>query len=134
MKRLFKLFKNEKGFTLIELIVVIAVLGMIAAIAIPKVGNISGNAKNKADEQTITILNEAVQRYKAHNGVVPGDSDKTVINKLQNATADEGGPYLGSDIVEPEKADDGVELPSGDLATYDSSKEEFTDPDLDNTK
>ncbi len=127
MKKLFKQLKNKKGFTLIELIVVIAVLGMIAAIAIPKVGSVTSNAKDKADEQTVTILNEAVQRYKAHNGVVPGDSDKTVINELKNATADEGGPYLGSDIIEPTAAGDGVELPSGDKATYDNAKEEFSE-------
>ncbi len=40
MKRLKKLLKNQKGFTLVELLAVIVILGIIAAIAIPSIGNI----------------------------------------------------------------------------------------------
>lgn len=40
---------KKKGFTLVELIVVVAVLGIIAAIAVPKFGNVQEKAKIKAD-------------------------------------------------------------------------------------
>ena len=36
--------RNEKGFTLIELVIVIAILGLLAAIAIPKFIDLSGDA------------------------------------------------------------------------------------------
>ena len=35
----------EKGFTLIELIVVIVILGILSAVALPKFVNISGDAR-----------------------------------------------------------------------------------------
>lgn len=46
---MMKNFKKKKGFTLIELIIVIAILGILAAIAIPKFGNVQKDARIKAD-------------------------------------------------------------------------------------
>src|SRR5690606_35773290 len=40
--------KNEKGLTLVELLAVIVILGIIAAIAVPAIGNIIQNTKDKA--------------------------------------------------------------------------------------
>ncbi len=37
--------KNEKGFTLIELIIVIVILGIIAGVAVPKFIGLSGSAR-----------------------------------------------------------------------------------------
>ena len=42
-RALHKRAKGEKGFTLIELIVVIAVLGVLATLVVPKVVNIKAN-------------------------------------------------------------------------------------------
>jgi len=42
------MLKNNKGVTLVELLIVIVILGIIAAIAIPAVGNIVDNAQRDA--------------------------------------------------------------------------------------
>ena len=42
------MLKNNKGVTLVELLIVIVILGIIAAIAIPAVGNIVENAQKDA--------------------------------------------------------------------------------------
>ncbi|MCG1022184.1 type II secretion system protein [Sutcliffiella horikoshii] len=47
-----KMLRNEKGLTLIELLAVVVILGIIAAIAIPSIGNIIEKSRNDAHSAT----------------------------------------------------------------------------------
>ena len=47
-KFLQKRLNNEKGLTLVELLAVIVILGIIAAIAVPSIGGIIQNSREKA--------------------------------------------------------------------------------------
>lgn len=70
--------KDEKGFTLIELIVVIAILGILAAIAVPRVTTSLNNAKNNADLANAQIIGEAAERYLTENSnisSIPASTD-----------------------------------------------------------
>jgi prepilin-type N-terminal cleavage/methylation domain-containing protein len=46
----FKMLRNQKGFTLIEIIAVLVILGILAAVAIPKFMSMAEEAKKKAVE------------------------------------------------------------------------------------
>lgn len=48
--------KNEKGFTLIEIIAVLVILGILAAVAIPRFFNLQDEARNKAAEGAVAAL------------------------------------------------------------------------------
>jgi prepilin-type N-terminal cleavage/methylation domain-containing protein len=43
-----KILKNEKGFTLIELVMIIVILGILAAIAVPKYVDLAADAELSA--------------------------------------------------------------------------------------
>ncbi|RKP57211.1 type II secretion system protein [Cohnella endophytica] len=66
-----RLRKEEKGFTLIELLAVIVILGVIAAIAIPLIGNIIKSSKDDSDIATARQIYDAARIYitSEENGV-----------------------------------------------------------------
>lgn len=63
----YKLRKNKKGFTLIELIVVIAILAILALLAIPRLSGFSETAKQAADKEAAAVVCNAAAMYHATN-------------------------------------------------------------------
>lgn len=63
-----KLFKNRKGFTLIELIVVIAILAILAVLAVPRFLDTLTNARQTTHEANVKTLRSAAIVSVAENG------------------------------------------------------------------
>jgi prepilin-type N-terminal cleavage/methylation domain-containing protein len=58
---------NQKGFTLVELVIVMAILAVIASVAIPKYNGILAKSKTDANVANKTIIRQAAELYCAAN-------------------------------------------------------------------
>lgn len=68
-KMMKKLFKSEKGLTLIELLAVIVILGIIAAIAVPAIGGIINKTKDDALKAEGVQIISAAKMHMAANAL-----------------------------------------------------------------
>lgn len=62
---------NQKGFSLIELMVVVVILGILASIVVPKILNRPDEARLVKAKQDILSLENALDMYKLDNGSYP---------------------------------------------------------------
>lgn len=87
LKKMKQFLKNQKGLTLIELLAVIVILGIVAAIAVPSIGNIIENSRFNAVKADATNVLSAAQLY------FTDDQSKTTVTVAELKTAN----YLESE-------------------------------------
>jgi len=63
--------KNQKGFTLIEIMVVIIILGLLAGLVLPKFLGQEEKAKIEVAKTQIRALESALDAFKLDNGFYP---------------------------------------------------------------
>lgn len=63
--------RRQRGFTLIEIMVVIAILGILAALIVPKIMSRPDEARRVAAKQDIGSIKQALDLYRLDNGRYP---------------------------------------------------------------
>ncbi len=86
---------KKKGFTLIELMVVIAIIGLLAAIALPKFGDVTSQAKVANVQGNLSSLRTSIAMFYATDGDYPDLITDTAYNDLTKA---EGTDSTGAAI------------------------------------
>jgi general secretion pathway protein G len=91
--------KSEKGFSLIELIVVLVILGLLAAVVAPKVYDKLAKGRDQIAKIQIKELEGALQLYSFDMGRYPTTSEglEALLRNPGNAEAWKG-PYLAKDL------------------------------------
>jgi len=101
MKR--RLVRNERGFTLIELMIVVVIIGIIAAIAIPLFSSLTGKSRLAKAQADARSLATAVTMYFGQMEALPATlTDLTI--PVKNSSGQTGGPYVGSVPAPPSAA------------------------------
>lgn len=94
MREVIKRAKNQKGFTLVELMVVVVIIGILVMIAVPIFNAVTERAEEKACQANQRTIDGAVMMWTTEEG-----------NMGETPTMDELADYLD---------DTGLYCPSGD--------------------
>ena len=73
--------RDERGFTLLELIIVIAMIGILATIAMPALANMPTRAKEAVLKTNLHTMRESLDMFYGDKGRYPGSLDELVESK-----------------------------------------------------
>jgi len=94
------MLRNQRGFTIMELMIVIVIIGVLSVIGVPAYKGYTDRAKKAACDAQIKTVKTAVGMYYADEGSYPGTLDATLlgvyidnIEDLIKCPADSGTTY-----------------------------------------
>ncbi len=105
---------GEKGFTLLEMLLVICIIGVLAAVAVPKFSQSMTLANTSKIQADLSTLNTAIGLYRAERGIDPsaiGQLKDYIVNI--DALKPPSGSYFLKNGTTAEKADESYTLTKG---------------------
>lgn len=78
--------QNQRGFSLIEIMVVVVILGILAALVVPKIINRPDEARAVKAKQDVLSIQSALDLYKLDNGFYP-TTDQGLLALVEKPTS-----------------------------------------------
>src|SRR5690554_6349001 len=107
--------RRQRGFTIIELLIVMAILGMLAVMVAPNLFNQADGARRDAVLSQISSLGSALDAYRLDVGQYPDSLEGLVRNTSARSTWN--GPYLRGEVPSD---------PWGNAYVYESTGRDYT--------
>ena len=109
---------GQRGFTLLELLIVMSIVGVLSMIAIPRFSNAIALANTSKVQSDLRVLNTAIVMYQAEKGTYPtsiGTDLKEYIVDIDNLKPPKGKCLL--------RTGDSVEITAGSYSLSDDHTE-----------
>lgn len=97
-----KAMKAEKGFTIVELLIVIVVIGILASIVIVAFNGVQNRAKTQSSQASASNVQKKIEAYNAATGSYPTITSyaalTTALNGQNESTLANSGITLGTPV------------------------------------
>jgi general secretion pathway protein G len=98
--KLARVHREQRAFTLVELLLVLVILGTLAAIVLPKFAGISQRGRVTAAETQISMFKTALDAFEVDMGHYPqGRNGLVDLIQQPREAPNWHGPYLQKDVV-----------------------------------
>jgi general secretion pathway protein G len=124
---------SRKAFTLVELVMVIVIIGLLAAVVVPKFGDMKTEAQNAAEKATVAGIRSGIKLAHMTSLAKGTDAYPATLDSAANGAASEAKP-LFTEVIEDGISDPNWEklgsgsyryIPTGIQYTYDQSTGKF---------
>ncbi|MDY0405588.1 competence type IV pilus major pilin ComGC [Virgibacillus sp. 179-BFC.A HS] len=69
------MFRNQKGFTLIEMLVVLMIISVLIILIVPNITKRTGNVNEKGCEALVSVVQSQVEAYRLDENKLPSKLD-----------------------------------------------------------